>query len=116
MPQVKGGVGLGIFSQKIGVQSLNKISLNYAFIQPIRNIKLSIGLRGGMIFSKLDGSKLITPNGDYQNGTNHEDPILPNVITNSLRPDLGTVSYTHLRAHETVLDLVCRLLLEKKKK
>ncbi|WDT36830.1 hypothetical protein PVA38_11475 [Streptococcus pneumoniae D39] len=25
-----------------------------------------------------------------------------------------TVSYTHLRAHETVLDLVCRLLLEKK--
>ena len=28
----------------------------------------------------------------------------------------GAVSYTHLRAHETVLDLVCRLLLEKKKK
>ena len=25
------------------------------------------------------------------------------------------VSYTHLRAHETVLDLVCRLLLEKTK-
>ena len=25
------------------------------------------------------------------------------------------VSYTHLRAHETVLDLVCRLLLETKK-
>ena len=27
---------------------------------------------------------------------------------------LLAVSYTHLRAHETVLDLVCRLLLEKK--
>ena len=25
------------------------------------------------------------------------------------------VSYTHLRAHETLSDLVCRLLLEKKK-
>ena len=25
------------------------------------------------------------------------------------------VSYTHLRAHETVLDLVCRLLLQKRK-
>ena len=25
------------------------------------------------------------------------------------------VSYTHLRAHETVLDIVCRLLLDKKK-
>ena len=30
-------------------------------------------------------------------------------------PTLRPVSYTHLRAHETVLDLVCRLLLEKKK-
>jgi len=28
---------------------------------------------------------------------------------------ISAVSYTHLRAHETVLDLVCRLLLEKKK-
>ena len=27
-----------------------------------------------------------------------------------------TVSYTHLRAHETKANLVCRLLLEKKKK
>ena len=27
----------------------------------------------------------------------------------------AAVSYTHLRAHETVLDLVCRLLLENKK-
>ena len=27
----------------------------------------------------------------------------------------GAVSYTHLRAHETVLDLVCRLPLEKTK-
>ena len=33
------------------------------------------------------------------------------ILTTTLAP----VSYTHLRAHETVLDLVCRLLLEKKK-
>ena len=36
-------------------------------------------------------------------------------IVNAVRVALETVSYTHLRAHETVLDLVCRLLLEKKK-
>ena len=30
------------------------------------------------------------------------------------QPPTPPVSYTHLRAHETVLDLVCRLLLEKK--
>src|SRR5450759_2796362 len=32
------------------------------------------------------------------------------------RRKAGPVSYTHLRAHETRHDLVCRLLLEKKKK
>ena len=32
-----------------------------------------------------------------------------------LQDELDSVSYTHLRAHETRHDLVCRLLLEKKK-
>ena len=52
--------------------------------------------------------------------------VIPNVktildlrslsIVKVLSRDLDAVSYTHLRAHETVLDLVCRLLLEKKNK
>ena len=37
------------------------------------------------------------------------------LLNSSTRRLLAPVSYTHLRAHETVLDLVCRLLLEKKK-
>ena len=37
--------------------------------------------------------------------------IIGLLVTASLIP----VSYTHLRAHETRHDLVCRLLLEKKK-
>src|SRR5665811_73458 len=37
-------------------------------------------------------------------------------ITVFVDAEITAVSYTHLRAHETVLDLVCRLLLEKKKK
>ena len=35
------------------------------------------------------------------------------VFNRLLKPNTDPVSYTHLRAHETVLDLVCRLLLEK---
>ena len=38
------------------------------------------------------------------------------LIWSTTKHNLNPVSYTHLRAHETVLDLVCRLLLEKKKK
>eukprot|EP00658_Telonema_sp_P-2_P050230 TRINITY_DN38276_c0_g1_i1.p1 TRINITY_DN38276_c0_g1~~TRINITY_DN38276_c0_g1_i1.p1 ORF type:complete len:137 (-),score=18.87 TRINITY_DN38276_c0_g1_i1:52-462(-) len=39
-----------------------------------------------------------------------------NTKNRSLIPDTMSVSYTHLRAHETPEHLVCRLLLEKKKK
>ena len=37
-------------------------------------------------------------------------------VRDTVRAVIDPVSYTHLRAHETVLDLVCRLLLEKKNK
>ena len=47
------------------------------------------------------------------------DPLQrPRHHSNSTPPftleEFGPVSYTHLRAHETEADLVCRLLLEKK--
>ena len=41
--------------------------------------------------------------------------IYGSIILGLIVFNLMSVSYTHLRAHETVLDLVCRLLLEKKK-
>jgi len=36
-------------------------------------------------------------------------------VAQEIRRTLAPVSYTHLRAHETLMNLVCRLLLEKKK-
>ena len=57
------------------------------------------------VYSRGLGAHFIT-------GTNHQT-----VVSGRAPRHRGvlTVSYTHLRAHETVLDLVCRLLLEKKK-
>ena len=43
------------------------------------------------------------------------DLIFAPAYGSSKKNATDTVSYTHLRAHETVLDLVCRLLLEKNK-
>src|SRR5659263_658209 len=42
--------------------------------------------------------------------------VSPDIIHKSDAGGVITVSYTHLRAHESRHDLVCRLLLEKKKK
>ena len=45
-----------------------------------------------------------------------EEEIGNNAVYGYKRIKKGAVSYTHLRAHETGRNLVCRLLLEKKKK
>ena len=51
--------------------------------------------------------------GDYRarEGNVHRLAEVSNAIIDQC---VAPVSYTHLRAHETVLDLVCRLLLETK--
>ena len=43
-------------------------------------------------------------------------PKDPMILLSYVNTQLRAVSYTHLRAHETGRNLVCRLLLEKKKK
>src|SRR5665811_1220243 len=55
------------------------------------------------------GTRIIEAIGaDFGHRSAHETRMAELVLMGAT-----TVSYTHLRAHETVLDLVCRLLLEK---
>ena len=54
----------------------------------------------------------LEPNGKLSGNFVWLDMGLPN--TEKELNTLNAVSYTHLRAHETSLHLVCRLLLEKK--
>ena len=59
----------------------------------------------------IDGVKITTNFYNKEHFLNN--PLLQ--FNQRLNLNTGAVSYTHLRAHETVLDLVCRLLLEKTK-
>src|SRR5665648_724248 len=55
--------------------------------------------------------------GEQDHGGDRGDAAVPDGgrPAEPLGTDFAAVSYTHLRAHETRHDLVCRLLLEKKK-
>ena len=60
--------------------------------------------------------KLARPQIEIKSKKNTFETTLPISGEKNVLNFTAAVSYTHLRAHETVLDLVCRLLLEKKKK
>ena len=88
----------------------------------------AMGLKGGVlsgeILLNLDteeddeidmgcaGGIDVTANRSYQEETTPTDTVAFKIAIKGLQ----AVSYTHLRAHETKANLVCRLLLEKKKK
>ena len=73
------------------------------------NTNLTLGAGGGTV--TINGSSAQTITGNTAFAFNIRRFVMNNGVAG-----LTPVSYTHLRAHETVLDLVCRLLLEKKKK
>eukprot|EP00657_Telonema_sp_P-1_P009186 TRINITY_DN3361_c0_g1_i2.p1 TRINITY_DN3361_c0_g1~~TRINITY_DN3361_c0_g1_i2.p1 ORF type:complete len:128 (+),score=35.92 TRINITY_DN3361_c0_g1_i2:232-615(+) len=72
-----------------------------------KNVILFVG--DGMGISTLTAARILE--GQLRGESGEE-----NYLSFERFPYSASVSYTHLRAHETVLDLVCRLLLEKKKK
>src|SRR5665647_1573703 len=63
---------------------------------------------GGVNKNSAPSQLRITDMRSIRIASNYDYPII--------RIDTNPVSYTHLRAHETDSYLVCRLLLEKKKK
>src|SRR5450756_2656231 len=76
------------------------------------------GMGYGKIQKALRGKGLEVSDVEFILITHHHSDHAKNAakIKRLSGATLIAVSYTHLRAHETRHDLVCRLLLEKKKK
>lgn len=87
LPQIKSGLGVNIANDRLGAYNQTAIALAYNFIQPIKEkFKIGIGIQAGANISKLNGNLLVTPQGDYTNGTNHNDNVLSNNIVKSVAP------------------------------
>ncbi len=94
LPQAHGGIGMNISNEMLGAYTNTSFNVGYAFIQDIKKkLKIAVALNAGATFSKLDGSKLITPQGT---GTNLNDDALSNQLQKSIRPNLSVgISFTH---------------------
>src|SRR5450756_357457 len=88
---------------------------------PLARVRMTIGVNAG----RSDIATCCGRNGRGSCSSTFGDPssnqatTLESQMIHMIQELFGqtlSVSYTHLRAHETRHDLVCRLLLEKKKK
>lgn len=80
------GVGLNIENDYIGAERNTRILLSYSYHLKLgKSTKLSIGASGGLIQKSLDGTKLLSPGGDYdENNIIHNDGFLPQTKVNGL--------------------------------
>ncbi|MEZ4878848.1 MAG: PorP/SprF family type IX secretion system membrane protein [Chitinophagales bacterium] len=89
LPQISSGLGLNIMNDRLGAYNQTAIAIAYNYIQPIKEkFKIGIGIQAGANISKLDGSLLVTPQGDYSTGTNHNDDVLSSNTVKSIAPIL----------------------------
>ncbi|MBK7602532.1 MAG: PorP/SprF family type IX secretion system membrane protein [Saprospiraceae bacterium] len=92
------GVGFSFSTESIGASNNTEGSFSYNYILPISPIFLSIGGGIGLSSRQLDGSILKTPDGQYENNVNHNDPNIPidKVSANNGVINLGIVIRTGL--------------------
>ena len=91
-----------------GVQTVPRAEL-WALYQLLKRQDPNVHIQYYIDASYVVRAAKSTQTAAYTNGTNGD---LWSRVYQLLH---APVSYTHLRAHETEADLVCRLLLEKKK-
>ena len=102
---VKRGDTLSSIAVKYGTTVANLASLNH-----IKNVNvIFVGQVLKVPCSSSSGTVVKAPP-----AVTPSEPVTPG-LGSEARPTTYTVSYTHLRAHETALDIVCRLLLDKKR-
>ena len=71
---VSGGVGLHLENDETGARQFTSATLSYNYQKFLGESILSIGASAGWAQRRIDGSRLRTPDGSYQDGgINHED-------------------------------------------
>ncbi|MFI5170853.1 MAG: type IX secretion system membrane protein PorP/SprF [Chitinophagales bacterium] len=91
--KLSGGAGVSIINDIAGQQRNTGATIFYAYHKSFKKSILSFGLSGGIVQETIDGSKLVTPTGNYENIIDHNDPNLPVTLNSNLLPDASAGIY-----------------------
>ena len=82
------GVGVGFLNDEVGLFSNKKVYLQYAYHQPFKGGRLSLGVRGGLLTETFDGTGVDV--------TDPGDPVFNSAEVNGTGFDLdGGIRYTY---------------------
>ncbi|MGH1336419.1 MAG: PorP/SprF family type IX secretion system membrane protein [Aureispira sp.] len=91
---ISSGIGIGVEYDALGAYSNLALRGSYSYIIDLKESgRLSIGLAGRMIQKELDGSRLLTPDGIYELGVNHNDPSVPTARVSGLSFSMDAAVY-----------------------
>lgn len=79
------GIGINLMNDQIGLFTHQRLALQYSLKRPLFNGMLGIGIQGGMISEKFDGSKV--------DANDSSDPALATTDVNGSGVDLGLGLY-----------------------
>ncbi len=104
-----GGIGINVENDKLGLEQNLLATLSYNFQIPVGKIGiLAIGASGGIFQKTLDGSLILTPEGQYEGFTiNHNDDLpLPTAESSELTPTFNAGIYFKTESFEAGLSTV----------
>jgi type IX secretion system PorP/SprF family membrane protein len=92
---VSSGVGISIHNESIGARKGLAAKASYNYMVRMGNGLLSFGAAGGILQGALDGTKLRTPSGSYEQGAaiDHKDKLLTAVSLNGTVPTFDAGVY-----------------------
>ncbi|GJM33995.1 MAG: membrane protein [Saprospiraceae bacterium] len=102
------GIGINLENDQLGAQRLTSINLSYNFQRELGAGILSLGARAGIVQRSLDGSKILTPDGEYgEPGVPplHNDDLLPTEEVNGSVTTFGVGLYYQSEKLESGLSI-----------
>ena len=103
---LSGGIGINVENESLGLEQNLLATLSYNFQLPVGKIGvLAIGASGGIFQKTLDGSRILTPEGQYNELTiNHNDNLpLPTTNVSELTPTFNAGIYFQTETFEAGL-------------
>lgn len=89
--------GIFIMNEMQGAERYTAAMFSYAYRHSFKKASLAGGVSAGIFQRAIDGTKLRSPDGDYEAGIDHGDDFIPNKLSSGIAADFNVGIYFNTR-------------------